>query len=80
MKPVTTSETLDLILKLSVAVELLTTRVDTMQVHFREKRGDYSPEDVTDWIRSAKFLNEYARKKNYDISEGEEYLKSLVNH
>lgn len=62
-------------LKLSVACELLATRISTMEVHFRENRGDYSVDDWSDYLRSAKFLNEYYGR-NYEVKDVEQYLRN----
>ena len=63
-------------LKLSIAIELLSTRIDTMQVHFDQDPEQYSPEDWEDYIKCAAFLNEHGRR-NYSVTKVKEYLDSL---
>lgn len=63
-------------LKLSVAIELLNSRIATMEAHFAIDPSMYSYEDWLDFILSAKFLNEHA-DKSYSVIEVEQYLQTL---
>ena len=58
------------------AIELLKTRIDTMEIHINEGRDVYSYEDITDFIKAAEFLNEVAGS-TYNIRTAQKYLDSL---
>lgn len=63
-------------LKLSVAIELLNSRIATMEAHFTIDPRMYSYEDWKEYIKCACFLNEYGGK-NYDVSYVEQYMETL---
>lgn len=58
------------------AIELLKTRIDTMEVHINEGRGDYSYEDLEDFIECAEFLLEVSGIK-YDTRKANEQIEAL---
>lgn len=48
---------------LRTALELLNSRIATMEVQMQEGRGDYSEQDIEDYELSARFLNLHYGKK-----------------
>lgn len=60
-----------------IAVELLNSRIATMQEHFRREvdrySGNlYSQEDLQDYVKAVKFLIKHGYK--YDLKEAKAYL------
>ena len=61
-------------LRLSVAIELLSNRVDTMEVQFQENPESLSSDDWEDFIKCAEFLNAEGRKNYKTIDSVKDYL------
>lgn len=60
------------------AIELLKTRIDTMDVQINEGRGDYSYEDLEDYLECARFLLQ-VRGIKYDTRKAIEQLNILIH-
>ena len=62
-------------LKYSVAIELLSNRIDTMEVMFTENPERFS-DDWEDCIKSMEFLNEEGRRNYKSIDSIKAYLEN----
>lgn len=59
------------------AIELLKTRIDTMEVHLMVAGyNTYSSADLEDYLEACKFLNEVAGT-SYDTTQIQQYIDSL---
>ena len=63
-------------LKFSIAIELLSARVDTMEVMFKENPESFSSDDWEDCIKCMEFLNDEGRKDYRSIDSIKAYLEN----